>query len=299
MASNKKVEEVSALKAYARLMKIESWMFPIAGILMGGIAVASSYGFLTISTLGKILLVGIAFGPFLLGSVQTINHYADRHVDAINKPWRPIPSGRISHRRAIEHAIIMAVLGLVMLYLVNINVFLFGLAFLIILYAYSLPPIRLRNYASTTYLSVGVSFGFIPVLTGWSIFMFPETSILLFALIQLIVFTLFIPIKDFEDIEGDKAHGIGSMPLHFGMKKSSRIVALSMSIIAIIYLSIPYMGLALIRSVYILFPVCMIMVILPWSMISDPKNKAWTIAKAYAFLMMICMITLSYNWVNI
>lgn len=299
MVSNKKIEEVSTVKAYARLMKIESWMFPIAGILMGGIAVASSYDFLTLPIIGKILLVGIAFGPFLLGSVQTINHYADRHVDAINKPWRPIPSGRISHRRAIEHAIIMAVIGLVMLYLVNIRVFLFGLVFLLILYAYSLPPIRLRNYASTTYLSVGVSFGFIPVLTGWSIFMFPETSILLFALVQLIVFTIFIPIKDFEDIEGDKVHGIKSMPLDLGMKKSSKIVALSMSIIAIIYLSVPYLGLAAIKAVFILLPISLIMVILPWLMVSDPKNKAWTIAKAYAFLMMICMITIAYNWVNI
>jgi 4-hydroxybenzoate polyprenyltransferase len=33
-------------------------------------------------------------GPFLTGYTQTINDYYDREIDAINEPYRPIPSGQ-------------------------------------------------------------------------------------------------------------------------------------------------------------------------------------------------------------
>ena len=32
-------------------------------------------------------------GPLLTGYTQTINDYYDRELDAINEPYRPIPSG--------------------------------------------------------------------------------------------------------------------------------------------------------------------------------------------------------------
>ena len=34
-------------------------------------------------------------GPLLAGFTQTINDYYDREIDAINEPYRPIPSGAI------------------------------------------------------------------------------------------------------------------------------------------------------------------------------------------------------------
>ena len=33
--------------------------------------------------------------PLLAGFTQTINDYYDREIDAINEPYRPIPSGAI------------------------------------------------------------------------------------------------------------------------------------------------------------------------------------------------------------
>ena len=35
----------------------------------------------------------IMSGPLLTGYTQTINDYYDRELDAINEPYRPIPSG--------------------------------------------------------------------------------------------------------------------------------------------------------------------------------------------------------------
>jgi chlorophyll synthase len=39
-------------------------------------------------------------GPFLTGYTQTINDYYDREIDAINEPYRPIPSGEEGARDA-------------------------------------------------------------------------------------------------------------------------------------------------------------------------------------------------------
>jgi chlorophyll synthase len=35
-------------------------------------------------------------GPLLTGYTQTINDWYDREIDAINEPYRPIPSGAVS-----------------------------------------------------------------------------------------------------------------------------------------------------------------------------------------------------------
>ena len=38
-------------------------------------------------------------GPVLVGYTQTLNDWYDRDLDAINEPYRPIPSGRITEER--------------------------------------------------------------------------------------------------------------------------------------------------------------------------------------------------------
>ena len=43
-------------------------------------------------------------GPLLTGYTQVINDYYDREIDAINEPYRPIPSGKITEQEAIIQA---------------------------------------------------------------------------------------------------------------------------------------------------------------------------------------------------
>jgi 4-hydroxybenzoate polyprenyltransferase len=42
-------------------------------------------------------------GPFLTGYTQTINDYYDREIDAINEPYRPIPSGEHARPHGRSH----------------------------------------------------------------------------------------------------------------------------------------------------------------------------------------------------
>ena len=51
-------------------------------------------------------------GPVVCGMSQAANDWCDRHVDAINEPNRPIPSGRMPERWGLGIAIAMSILSL-------------------------------------------------------------------------------------------------------------------------------------------------------------------------------------------
>lgn len=51
-------------------------------------------------------------GPVVCGMSQAANDWFDRHVDAVNEPHRPIPSGRIPGRWGLWIALAMSVLSL-------------------------------------------------------------------------------------------------------------------------------------------------------------------------------------------
>jgi len=50
-------------------------------------------------------------GPLLTGYTQTINDWYDREIDAINEPYRPIPSGRISEGQVIAQIWVLLLSG--------------------------------------------------------------------------------------------------------------------------------------------------------------------------------------------
>lgn len=59
----------------------------------------------------RLLLVSIA-ALLLLSAGNAINDYCDYNIDRINRPQRPLPSGRIQRRHALIFAIILIVLGI-------------------------------------------------------------------------------------------------------------------------------------------------------------------------------------------
>jgi len=294
--ANSKEKPEHIIKAYTKLTKIESWLFPIAGVLLGSLTAAGSLGISLTSQFFNIILAVIAFGPCLLGSAHCINQYADLELDKINKPWRPLPSGRISVKQALVTGVLLTIIGLAILWFININVFIFGFLFIAILYIYSLPPIRLRKHALLAYSSVGLTFGMLTVLAGWSIFGYISTSVVVLSIIQFFVFFLFIPLKDFEDIKGDDSNNCTSFAISFGPEKAAKMSHLFLSIIPFLYIALVLANFVSIAALYILIPAAIIMAIVPTIMKSDPEAKAWDVAKIYSLLIILCVITVGYWW---
>jgi chlorophyll/bacteriochlorophyll a synthase len=90
------------------LIKPITWFPPMWAYLCGIVSVGR-----LARTAGRWWCWGVVLaGPIVCGMSQAANDWCDRHVDAINEPHRPIPSGRIPGRWGLWIALAMSVLSL-------------------------------------------------------------------------------------------------------------------------------------------------------------------------------------------
>ena len=95
-------------KAMLELIKPITWFPPMWAYLCGIVSVGvSPWQAWPMVVLGVILA-----GPVVCGMSQAANDWCDRHVDAVNEPNRPIPSGRIPGRWGLWIALTMSVVSL-------------------------------------------------------------------------------------------------------------------------------------------------------------------------------------------
>ena len=96
-------------RAMLELIKPITWFPPMWAYLCGVISVGVWPDSWALVGLGVLLA-----GPIVCGMSQAANDWCDRHVDAINEPHRPIPSGRIPGRWGLWIALLMTALALAM-----------------------------------------------------------------------------------------------------------------------------------------------------------------------------------------
>jgi homogentisate phytyltransferase / homogentisate geranylgeranyltransferase len=179
---------------------------------------------LTIARIDPIQLLG-TWAACILGNIYIVglNQLYDVDIDRINKPDLPLASGKLSIDRGkwivgvtgLGAVAIAAVLGKWLLGTVLVS--------LAIGTAYSLPPIRFKQYpflAAICILTVrgcivnlGLFLHFYPLFTGVEII--PSTMWVL--TLFILVFTIAIAIfKDVPDLEGDRQYEIQTFTLVLG-----------------------------------------------------------------------------------
>ena len=102
------------------LTKPVTWFPPMWAFLCGVVSVGglNSDNFI-------IILAGLILaGPLVCGMSQAVNDWCDRHVDAINQPERPIPSGRVTARWGFFTGITMSVASIFFAYYLGNLIFL-------------------------------------------------------------------------------------------------------------------------------------------------------------------------------
>jgi hypothetical protein len=95
-------------RAVVQLLKPLTWFAPMWALACGVVSAGVSFERRWPWILGAIALAG----PLVCGTSQAANDYFDRHVDAINEPKRPIPSGRIPGRWGLAIAVIWTLVSL-------------------------------------------------------------------------------------------------------------------------------------------------------------------------------------------
>lgn len=207
---------VPALRDVVELTKPVTWFPPMwafmCGVVSSGLSIADNWIF---------LIAGIALtGPIVCGTSQVINDYCDRHVDAINEPDRPIPSGRVPGRWAIWIALVGSAVSLAVAAALGPWVLLATCVALFCGWAYSSAPFRFKRSGWLGPLVCALSYEGLSWFTGASIMLgsLPGGPTLVVLLLYSIGAHGIMTLNDFKAIEGDRATGIRSLPVTMGVR---------------------------------------------------------------------------------
>jgi chlorophyll synthase len=219
---------VPAPAAIVELLKPITWFAPMwafgCGVVSSGAPILENW---------PLLLAGVALsGPLVCGTSQACNDWYDRHVDAINEPQRPIPSGRVPGRWGLDIAIAWTILSLIAAALIGPWVFgaaIFGLA---AAWAYSAPPFRLKRNGWWGNSAVGLCYEGLPWFTGAAALVggLPDVRILLLALLYSIGAHGIMTLNDFKSVEGDSRMGVRSLPVQLGVTRAAWLACAVMAI---------------------------------------------------------------------
>nr|WP_221630147.1 MULTISPECIES: chlorophyll synthase ChlG [unclassified Synechococcus] len=220
----------SIWKLRLQLMKPVTWIPLIWGVICG--AAASGNFHWTFPELGASLACMVMSGPLLAGYTQTINDYYDREIDAINEPYRPIPSGAISLPQVKLQIWVLLIAGLAVAGGLDLwaghsrpVLLLLALGGSLVSYIYSAPPLKLKQNGWLGNYALGASYIALPWWAGQALFGQLTWTTALLTLAYSLAGLGIAVVNDFKSVEGDRALGLQSLPVVFGIQRASWISA--------------------------------------------------------------------------
>ena len=224
---------MSKLGGYARLTRPVNCVMMGIAVIVGAALANPNMG----SSSWPKLVYGFVTGFMLTAASMTINDYYDQHIDAINEPKRPIPSGLIKPKNALMFATILSILGFAAAYLTN---------------PYSLVTAIVAWMTFAAYTTIGKRSGLpgnflvsicvaIPFIYG-NIAIVAEVrmNVLLFASMAFLSNTGREITKGIVDVKGDMAANVKTMAVRYG-EKSAAIAAASFYVFAVLLSPIPWL----------------------------------------------------------
>lgn len=202
---------------------------PALGMLSGGLTALGAGTPVPVTPLRILdIALGTLMAAFLNAASNAINQIYDLDVDRVNKPGRPIPSGRLSIREAGQVTAVLYGIALALAWIVNLECFVIVVVAAILTVIYSVPPFRTKANAVLANLTIAIPRGVLLKVAGWS----SARSILdahgeawfvgaIFGLFLLGASTT----KDFADMKGDLAGGCITLPIKYGPKKAAWMIS--------------------------------------------------------------------------
>lgn len=237
------------MKKYVDFARPFTLLPPLLGIISGAVCAWGSVHNpdpqrnFTLPVLLTIAL-GSLCASFLNAASNGINQIYDLEIDRVNKPGRPLVTGELSMREGwlatwIWYALALVPTWLVVVYPWNSwsqklfaplqyhECFFIYLAGFVFTMVYSVPSWgRTKRFGIWANITIAIPRGCLLKVAGWS----------MVAHVYSIepwfigsIFMLFLigaaSTKDYSDIEGDRAGGCMTLPIQYGVRKSTRIIA--------------------------------------------------------------------------
>jgi len=175
-------------------------------------------------------VIGLTMAAVLNAASNALNQIYDLEIDRVNKPKRPLPSGRLSIHDAWVFTWITYAVALTLAWCVapdgRHECFWIVLIATMITVLYSVPPFRTKRLGIWANVTIAIPRGVLLKVAGWSAVktvMGQEPWFIgtIFGLFLLGASTT----KDFADMEGDARGGCRTLPIIYGVKRAAWMIS--------------------------------------------------------------------------
>ncbi len=253
------------------LLKPITWFPPMwayaCGIASVGIAGAGGW----MAAAAGVLLAG----PLVCGTSQVVNDWFDRHVDAINEPNRPIPSGRVPGRWGLGFAIVWTAVSALVAALLGPWVLAATVLGLALAWAYSAPPFRLKRNGWVGNAAVGLCYEGLPWFTAAAAILgtFPDSRLVWIALLYSLGAHGIMTLNDFKSIEGDRQMGLRSVPAQLGAERAALLACWVMALPQLVVILLLWLWNAPVHA-GLVAGILLAQIALMKRLLSDPRGRA-------------------------
>jgi 4-hydroxybenzoate polyprenyltransferase len=173
---------------------------------------------------------GAVMAAVLNAASNALNQIYDLEIDRVNKPKRPLPSGRLTLGAAWTFTWAAYAIALVLAWLVapggRRECFWIVLVATAITFAYSAPPLRSKRFGIWANLTIAIPRGVLLKVAGWSSV---KTAIGWEPWFIGAIFGLFLlgasTTKDFADMDGDARGGCRTLPIVYGVERAAWMIS--------------------------------------------------------------------------
>lgn len=226
-----------ALSTVTELLKPITWFPPMWAFACGVVASGASP-----REQWPMVLIGVILaGPMVCAASQAVNDWFDRHVDAINQPERAIPSGRMPGQWGLYIAIAWTVLSLLVASALGPWGFAAAVAGLVLAWAYSAPPVRLKENGWWGNAACGLCYEGLAWVTGAAVMAggaIPDGRSLALAGLYSLGAHGIMTLNDFKSVEGDRQMGVDSLPVQLGVVRAAHVASWTMALPQVVVIAL-------------------------------------------------------------
>ncbi|MFQ5653461.1 MAG: UbiA prenyltransferase family protein [Planctomycetota bacterium] len=230
-------------RLYLRFTRPFTLLPPLIGMVSGSVTALGALAHRQEVSLAEVrvgvewgaVLLNVALGALLAAALNAgsniLNQWTDIENDRINKPHRPLPSGRVTIGETLALTLLFYLLSLLFAAAVRPEGRLHTLWVVaggaLMTLVYSVPPARTKRFGIWANITIATARGCLLKVAGWScvaaIFPDPEPWFIggVFALFLVGASTT----KDYADMDGDRAAGCRTWPIRYGTHRSARMIA--------------------------------------------------------------------------
>jgi len=278
-------------RVFVELSRPFTLVAPALGFASGA---ATAYGAAPRETWTPAILlypvIGLVMAAVLNAASNALNQIYDLEIDRVNKPKRPLPSGRLSLGAAWIFTWITYAIALVLAWLVQPQgrheCFWIVVVATIGTFVYSVPPLRTKRLGVWANITIAIPRGVLLKVAGWS-----SVKTIMGAEPWYIgaVFGLFLlgasTTKDFADMDGDARGGCRTLPIIYGVRRAAWMISPSFVVPFVMIAVGAWTGvltgnflllqlLALVMTVYGIY-VCYLMLRRPEDLAVEENHVSW------------------------